>query len=185
LITANDLRVGMKIDMDGELYVVEEFQHVKRARGGAFARIKLKNLQSGQSIRKVFQPSQKIKDAFIVEKSAQYLYKEREDFHFMDLETFEERVISKRNLGEKVNFLIENMKVILRLYEERVIEIEIPTFVELKVKKASPGVKGNTVTAPSKLVVLESGYSLQVPLFIKEGNIIRIDTRSGKYVGKK
>jgi len=175
----------MKLDMDGQLYVVEEFQHVKRARGSAFVRTKLKNLGSGQSIKKVFQPSQKIKDAFIVKKNAQYLYKEREDFHFMDLETFEERIISERSLSEKANFLIENMEVILQLYEERVIGIEIPTFVGLKVKKASPGVKGNTVSTSTKLVVLESGYNLQVPLFIKEGDIIRIDTRSGEYVGKK
>ncbi|MEA3485981.1 MAG: elongation factor P, partial [Candidatus Aerophobetes bacterium] len=118
------------------------------------------------------------------EKKAQYLYRQGNSFHFMDLENFEERVISKDNLGDKVKFFKENMEVILRGCEGRIVEVELPTFVDLKVKKASPGVKGDTVSSATKLVVLESGYSLQVPLFIKRGEIIRIDTRSGEYIGK-
>jgi len=184
MISANDLRVGMTIDMEGELWVVEEFQHVKRGRGGAFVRSKLRSLQGGQNIRKVFSPEQKIKDAFITERKAHYLYREKENFHFMDLETFEEKIISERNLGKKVNFLKENMEVTLQLYEEKVVGIEIPIFVDLQVKEAPPGVRGDTVGSATKLVILESGYTLPVPLFIKEGDIIRIDTRSGEYVGK-
>jgi len=184
MISANDLRAGMTIDIEGELWTVEEFQHVKRGRGGAFVRTKLKSLPSQQSIRKVFSPEQKIRDAFIAEKKAHYLYREKENFHFMDLETFEEKIVLERSLGEKVNFLKENMEVILQLYEEKVVGVEIPIFVELQVKKAPPGVRGDTVGSATKLVVLESGYSLSVPLFIKEGDIIRIDTRSREYVGK-
>jgi len=184
MISANDLRVGMTIDMEGELWVVEEFQHVKRGRGGAFVRSKLRSLQGGQSIRKVFSPEQKIKDAFITERKAHYLYREKENFHFMDLETFEEKIISGKNLDKKVDFLKENMEVTLQLYEEEVVGIKIPIFVELQVKEAPPGVRGDTVGSATKLVILESGYTLPVPLFIKEGDIIRIDTRSGEYVGK-
>lgn len=184
MVNANDLRVGMTIEMEGELWTLEEFQHVKRGRGGAFVRTRLKNLYSRQSIRKVFSPEQKIKDAFITERKAQYLYREKEDFHFIDLETFEDEVILGTNLGEKTNFLRENMEVTLQLYQDKVIGIEIPIFVELKVKKAPPGVRGDTVGSASKPVILESGYSLSVPLFIKEGDIIRIDTRSKEYAGK-
>lgn len=185
MITANDLRAGMTISLEGQLYEVEEFQHVKRGRGGAFVRTKLKNLQTLQSIKRVFQPEQRIKDAFIEERSTQYLYQGGEDFYFMDSETFEERVLSKSTLGKKVNFLRENMEIKIRLYEEKVVEIELPVFVELRVKKASPGVKGDTVGAATKLVILESSYRLRVPLFIKEGDIIRLDTRSGEYVSKR
>jgi len=184
VITANHLRIGMTIDIEGGLYEVEEFQHVKRGRGGAFVRTKLRGLQTLQSIRKVFQPEQRIKDAFIEERSAQYLYQDGEDFHFMDSETFEERVLSKDILGKKVDFIRENIEVKIRLYEEKLVGIELPVFVELRVKKADPGVKGDTVGSATKLVILESGYSLRVPLFIKEGDIIRLDTRSGEYVSK-
>jgi len=172
------------VEIDGCLYIVEDYQHVKRGRGGAFVRVRLKNLKTLETIRKVLQPEQRIKEAFIEEKKAQYLYREGETFHFMDLENFEERTISRDNLGKKVEFLKENMEVVLRLCEGKIVEVELPIFVDLKVKKASPGVKGDTVGSATKPVVLESGYTLQVPLFIKEGDVVRIDTRSGEYIGK-
>ncbi len=184
MVNANGLRVGMTIEFEGELWRLEEFQHVKRGRGGAFVRVTLKNLQGQRSIRKVFSPGQKIKDAFITERKIQYLYREKEDFHFMDLKTFEDIIILSTNLGEKTDFLKENTEVTMQLYEGKVIGIEIPIFVELKVKKAAPGVRGDTVGSASKSVILESGYGLSVPLFIKEGDIVRIDTRSKKYAGK-
>ena len=184
MIIANDLRQGMKIDIDGTLYIVEEFQHVKRGRGGAFVRTKLKNMDTSQSIREVFQPEEKIKDAFIENKKAQYLYKEEDNFHFMDLETFEEEIILKERLGEKVKFLKENTEVTLQVYERKIVGVELPVFVELKVKKAAPGVRGDTVGSATKPVVLETGYQIQVPLFIKEGDAIRLDTRTGEYTGR-
>jgi len=184
MITANDLREGMTVEIDGCLCIVEDYQHVKRGRGGAFVRVRLKKLETSEIIRKVLQPEQRIKDVFIEEKKAQYLYREGNSFHFMDLEDFEERVLSRDNLGDKVRFLKENMEVTLRLCEGRIVEVELSTFVDLKVKKASPGVKGDTVGSATKLVVLESGYSVHVPLFIKEGDVVRIDTRSGEYIGK-
>jgi len=184
MIGANDLRSGMTIDLDGTLYQVEEFQHVKRARGGAFVRTKLRNLATQQAIREVFSPTDRLKSAFIEERRAQYMYQKGGMFHFMDLETWEERAVSEEALGPHARFLRENMEVTLELYEEKVLSIQLPTFVELAVKKAAPGLRGDTVGSASKLVVLESGYSLQVPLFIKEGDTVRIDTRSGKYTGK-
>ncbi len=185
MITANDLRQGTKIELDGTLYVVEEFEHVKRARGGAFVRTKLKNLFTSQVIRKIFQPEEKIKDAFIEQKPAQYLYREADNFHFMDLETYEERILSKDQITDKLPFLKENMEVSLQIYEGKVVGLELPTVVEMKVIKAEPGVKGDTVGSATKPVTVESGYTVQVPLFVKEGDIIRIDTRSGEYIGKK
>lgn len=185
MITANDLREKMTIDIEGELYVVEEFQHVKRARGGAFVRTKLKNLSTSQVLRQVFQPDEKIKDAFIEQKPAQYIYRQGDTFNFMDVETFEEKPIHKNQLKDKTPFLKENMKVNLELYQGKVIGIKLPTFVEMRVKKAEPGVRGDTVGSATKSVILESGYEVQVPLFINQGDVIRLDTRSGEYVGKR
>lgn len=184
MITANNLRQGMKIDMDGTLYIVEEFQHVKRGRGGAFVRTKLKDMDTSQSIRKVFQPEKRIKDAFIESKKAQCLYKEGNNFYFMDLKTFEEEIISRVRLGEKVKFLKENMEITLQIYEGKIVGVDLPTFVELEVKKAAPGVRGDTVGSATKPVVLETGYEIYVPLFIKEGDVIRLDVRTGEYIGK-
>ncbi|MCD6257205.1 elongation factor P [Candidatus Aerophobetes bacterium] len=184
MITANDLREGMKIEIDGNLYVVEEFQHVKRGRGGAFVRTKLRDLSTSQIIRRVFQPEEKIKDAFIEQKPAQYLYRDGDNFHFMDLETYEEKIIHKDQIPDKIPFLKDNLEVSFQIYEGKVVGIELPTFVEMKVIKAEPGLKGDTVGSATKPVVLESGYKLQVPLFIKEGDIIRLDTRTGEYIGK-
>jgi len=175
----------MTIDIDGTLYVVEEFQHVKRARGGAFVRTRLKNLFTSQVLRKVFQPEEKIKDAFIEQKPAQYLYRQGDTFNFMDLETFEEKTLHKDQISDKVFFLKENLEVNLQIYEGKIIGIELPIFVEMEVKKAEPGLKGDTVSSATKQVTVESGYKLQVPIFINEGDIIRIDTRTGEYVGKK
>ncbi|MBE0477531.1 elongation factor P [Candidatus Aerophobetes bacterium] len=185
MITANDLREGMTIDIDGELYVVEEFQHVKRARGGAFVRCKLKNLSTSQVLRKIFQPDEKMKDAFIEQKPFQYLYQQGDIFYFMDLESFEEKTMHKNQISDKAYFLKENIEVNLNIYEGKIVVIELPTFVEMQVKKTEPGVKGDTVGSATKLAVLESGHKVQVPLFINEKDVIRLDTRSGEYVGKK
>ena len=184
MITANDLRQGTTIELEGTLYVVEEFQHVKRGRGGAFVRTKLKNLRTLETIREVFQPGEKLKDAFINSRKAQYLYREGDNFQFMDLDNFEEKIIPQDFLGKKVNFLSHNLEVTLNLYEGRIVDLELPSSVELEVKKSSPGLKGDTVGSATKPVTLESGYTLRVPLFIKEGDLIRVDTRTGEYLGK-
>ncbi len=184
MITANDLRQGTTIELEGTLYVVEEFQHVKRGRGGAFVRTKLKNLRTLEIIREVFQPGEKLKDAFISSRKAQYLYREGDNFQFMDLDNFEEKIIPQDFLGKKVNFLSHNLEVTLNLYEGRIVDLELPSSVELEVKKSSPGLKGDTVGSATKPVTLESGYTLRVPLFIKEGDLIRVDTRTGEYLGK-
>lgn len=184
MITANNLREGMKIEIEGKLYVVEEFQHVKRARGGAFVRTKLKDFSTSQVVRRVFQPDEKIKDAFISQRSAQFLYSQSGEFHFMDLETYEERILHENQISDKIPFLKENLEVSLLLYEGKVVSVELPTFVDMQVEKAEPGVRGDTVGSATKPVIVESNYEVQVPLFIEEGDIIRLDTRTGEYVEK-
>jgi len=207
MITANDLRVGMTVEIKGVMYIVEEFQHVKRGRGGAFVRCRLKNIETLENIRKVFQPEERIKNIFVEEKKVQFLYRKGDNFHFMDLENFEEKVIPRELLKDKLYFLKENMEVTLRLGEGKIIGIDLPAFVELEVKtlrlgegkiigidlpafvelevkRSSPGVKGNTVGSATKIITLESGYDLRVPLFIKEGDMVRIDTRSREYISK-
>ena len=185
MISANSLREGMTVEYDGALYTVEEYQHVKRGRGGAFVRTKLKNTATSQVIRHVFQPGEKIKNAFIEQKTAQYLYREGEEFHFMDMETFEQRTLHRDQIGTKLAFLKENTQVSLQLYEDTVVEINLPPFVDLVVAKADPGIKGDTVGSTTKPVTVESGYTLQVPLFINQDDVIRIDTRTGQYSGKQ
>lgn len=184
MITANNLRVGMTVEIDSVIYVVEEFEHVKRGRGGAFVRCRLKDVETLENVRKILQPEEKIKDIFVEEKKAQYLYREGNNFYFMDIDSFEEKTVPLKLLKDKVNFLKESMEVTLCIGEGKIIGINLPAFVELKVKKSLPGVKGDTVGSATKMVTLESGYSLRVPIFIKEGDIVRVDTRSGKYIGK-
>jgi len=184
MITANDLRQGTTIDLDGELYSVEEFNHVKRGRGGAFVRTRLKNLQSGDTLRKVFPPQEKIQDAFISSVPAQFLYQDGDNYHFMEQNTFEERIISRELLGEKAGFLPPNVEVSLSVYRERVIGVELPSAVDLTVRRADPGLKGDTAGSATKPVTLESGYTLRVPLFINEGDVVKVDTRTGEYLGK-
>lgn len=184
MINANDLREGMTIDIDGELYVVEESQHVKRGRGGAFVKTKLKNLMKDQVLRNIFTPNEKIKDAFVEQKPFQYLYRQGDTFYFMNLETFEEKVIQKDQIGDKAYFLKENIEVDLNTYEGKIVGIELPTFVNMQVAKTEPGAKGDTVGTATKLAILESDHKVQVPLFINEGDAIRLDTRTGEYVGK-
>lgn len=184
MIQAVQLRVGMVIELEGKLYLVEEAEHVKRARGGAFVRTRLKSLTGLENIRKVFSPEERIKDVFVEEKKIEYLYREGDNFHFMDMENFETFILRKEAIGEKLKFLKENQELLLRMYNGKPLEIVLPNFVELKVIRTLPGVKGDTVTSTTKPAVLESGYTLQVPLFIKEGDVVRVDTRTGEYVGK-
>lgn len=185
MISANDLREGMTIDLDGTLYTVEEYQHVKRGRGGAFVRTKLKNTATSQVLRQVFQPNEKIKNAFIEQKTAQFLYRDGESFHFMDMQTYEQITLHQEQIGERIAFLRENMEVSLQLYEGTVVGINLSPFVDLVVAKADPGLKGDTAGSATKPVTVESGHTLQVPLFINQGDVIRIDTRSGQYSGKQ
>jgi elongation factor P len=182
MVSAANLRTGLVIEREGELYQVVEFQHVKPGKGGAFVRTKLKNLRTSRVIDKTFDAEQKIQEVRLEEKELQYLYREGGHYFFMDNQTYEQIPLSAVNLGDSLHFLKENMTVTAIFYQEELISVELPTFVELRVMETGPAFKGDTVTSTYKPAKMETGVVIQVPLFINEGDVIRIDTRKGVYL---
>jgi elongation factor P len=168
--------------MDGELYTVIEFQHVKPGKGNAFVRTKLKSVKTGAVLDKTFRAGEKFEQARLETKKMQFLYQEGDLFHFMDTDTYEQLPIQKSKIGEALNFIKENSLLEVEFYEGEPINVKPPIFVELKVEKTEPGVKGDTATGGSKPAVLETGYTVQVPLFINVGDTVKIDTRTGEYI---
>jgi len=182
VITANDLRRGMMIKIEGELFAVVNFQHVKPGKGGAFVRAKLRNIKKNIIIDRTFRSAERIEDIYIEKKKMQYLYSDGDNSVFMDLVSFEQIHVPNDFIEEERGFLKEGEDVDVNLYEDEIISIELPTFVELKVTYAEPGVKGDTATTTFKPAVLETGARIQVPLFINENDIVKIDTRTGTYI---
>lgn len=182
MIAASDFRNGLTIELDGTVYQVEDFQHSKMGRGGALVKTKLRNVEEGGTIEKTFRSNEKVNRAHVEQREKQYLYRDGEDYIFMDTDTYEQIALSADQLGDKINYLKENMTLEVSMYDGRPIDIELPIFVELEVKKTQPGIRGNTVSGGSKPATLESGAVVQVPLFINEGVIIKIDTRTGEYM---
>jgi len=177
-----DFRKGLKIVFNNEPYEIIDFQHVKMGRGGAIVRTKMKNLKTGYVIENTFRSGEKVEKPELEERPMQYLYKTDEGLVFMDNESFEQITISEEMIGDGINYLIENMNVDVNFYQGRPIGVEIPTFVELKVVETVPGIKGDTASGGSKPAKLETGAVIQVPLFVNEGEIIKIDTRTGTYL---
>lgn len=184
LISTNDLRTGVTVEIDGDVYMVVDFQHVKPGKGAAFVRTKIKNIKTGQVFERTFRAGEKLNRAIIERKTLQYLYSEGDIYHFMDTQTFEQIAINKDQIGESINYLKENIEVMVMFYEGISIGIEMPTFVELEVSQTEPGFKGDTATGGSKPATLETGAIVQVPLFINIGDIIRVDTRTGEYLSR-
>jgi len=182
MITAGDFRNGLTFDMDGQVFQVVEFQHVKPGKGAAFVRTKLKNIITGATIEKTFSPTDKFPEAYIERKEMQYLYNDGDLYYFMDVETYEQTPLGKDTLGDSLKFVKENMTVKVLSYKGNVFGVEPPTFVELEVTATEPGFKGDTATGATKPATVETGAVLKVPLFINEGDIIRIDTRTGEYM---
>jgi len=182
MISIGEVRKGIVVKVDGDLYVVKDFLHVKPGRGYAYVRTKLKSLKDGKVIEKTFRGSEQIEDVEVQRKVAQYLYSDGDRYVFMDLDTYEQYEVNYDMLGDDVYFLKEGMEVDAVFYEDDVIAIELPNFVILEVVETVPGVKGDTVSGSSKPAVLETGAKIQVPLFIKEGDKIKIDTRKKEYV---
>lgn len=176
-----DFRRGLKIELDGVPYAIIEFQHVKPGKGGAFVRTKLKNLVAGRVVDKTFRAGEKVGKPDLVEKSMQYLYAEGSQYYFMDNETYEQTFLTQEQLGESKNFLQENVTVTILYYQGKPIGVDPPIFVELRVIKTEPGVRGDTASGGSKPATLETGAVIQAPLFINEGDKVRIDTRTGEY----
>ncbi|HZK44497.1 MAG TPA: elongation factor P [Syntrophomonadaceae bacterium] len=182
MISVNDFRNGVSIEMDNQAYTVIEFQHVKPGKGAAFVRAKLRNIKSGGTIEKTFRGAEKVPRAHIDHREMQYLYRDGEGYVFMDNESYEQTTITPEAIGEGVKWLLENMNINVVVFKEEIIGIELPNFVELKVVETEPGVRGDTATGASKNATLETGAVVSVPLFINTGDTLRIDTRVGEYM---
>jgi elongation factor P len=182
MIDVNDLRKGVTFDYDGNLYKVLEYNHHKPGRGNATIRIKARNLRSGTTLEKTFQSGERVQDVRLDFHNVQYLYKDENFFHFMDLETFEQPAIPKDIIAESADFLKEEMEVKLTFYNGEPIDIDLPTSVDLKVIQAEIAVRGDTATGVTKKVTVETGARIDVPNFVSEGDTIRVDTRTGTYV---
>ena len=180
MISAGDFRNGVTFEMDGNVVSIIEFQHVKPGKGAAFVRTKIRNVITGAVTEKTF--NDKYPTAYIERKDMQYLYQDGDLYYFMDNETYEQIPISAKVLGDNFKFVKENMECKVLSYKGNVFGVEPPTFVELQVTKTDPGFKGDTATNATKPATLETGAEIKVPLFIDEGEMIRIDTRTGEYM---
>ncbi len=179
---SSDLRKGLKIEMDGDPYVIVQFQFVKPGKGQALYKCKLRNMISGAQFERTFRSGDKFNEADLEELEMEYLYCDRDSYCFMNTSTYEQIFMSAEQMDEARNFLKENTVCNILFFSETPIEVSLPMFVNLKVDKADPWIKGDTASGDSKPATLETGYELQVPPFIEEGELIRIDTRTGEYV---
>jgi elongation factor P len=184
VISVNDLRTGVTLEIDGEIYSVVDFLHVKPGKGAAFVRTKLKNVKTGAVTERTFRAGEKVNRAHIDTVEVQYLYSTGNEYYFMDTETFEQLMITAETLGDAPQYLKENMIISLEMYEGAAVGVQLPTAVELEVTETEPGFKGDTATGGSKPATLETGLIVQVPLFIERGDILKIDTRTGQYLSR-
>jgi len=182
VIDTSEFRNGLKIEIDGEPFEIVEFQHVKPGKGSAFVRTRYKSLISGRVLERNFKSGDKVGRPDIEEKQMQYLYKEGTEYHFMDSKTYDQTFIREDGLGDAKNYLIENLNVSVVYFNGRAITVSVPNSVDLKVIKCDPGVRGDTVSGAMKPATMQTGYTLQVPLFINEGDVLKVDTRSGEYL---
>jgi len=182
MISTSEFRNGLVIRFDGELYTMVEFQHVKPGKGGAFVRTRLKNVKTGRVIDHTFRSGEKVDDIRLEKKKVQYLYRSEDEFVFMDLNSYDQISVSEEIVGEAAKFMKEAMEVEMLSNGKDPLGIELPIFVELQVAKTDPGVRGDTASGGTKPAILETGATIQVPLFLEEGEIVRVDTRTGEYV---
>lgn len=182
MISAGDIRKGTTFENDGQVFTVVDFLHVKPGKGAAFVRTKLRNVLTGATTDTTFNPSAKFQEAVIERKEMQYLYGDGELYYFMDQETYEQIPLNYEKVEDAIKYLKENMFAIIKFYKGEAFSVEAPNFVELQVVECEPGVKGNTATNTTKAAKLETGTTIQVPLFVNEGEIVRVDTRSGEYM---
>ena len=184
MISAGDFRNGVTIEFEGNIYQIIEFQHVKPGKGAAFVRTKLKNIKSGGVVEKTFRPTEKCPQARIERKDYQYLYADGDLYYFMDVETYDQIALSKDDIGDALKFVKENEMVKVCSHEGNVFSVEPPISVELEVTETEPGVKGDTATGATKPAIVETGAKVNVPLFVDQGETIKIDTRTGAYLSR-
>ena len=182
MVTAGDFKNGLTIQFENNIYQIIEFQHVKPGKGAAFVRAKLKNLQTGSVVERKFNAGIKLQNAQVERKPMQYLYEADGSYCFMDTEPYEQIMLNKDKMGEQINFLKEEMECTVMFFNGSIIGVDIPNSVELKVVETEPGIRGDTATGGSKPAKMETGYIVSVPLFINEGEMLRIDTRTGAYI---
>ncbi|MBO4702706.1 MAG: elongation factor P [Lachnospiraceae bacterium] len=184
MISAGDFRNGITIELEGNVFQIIEFQHVKPGKGAAFVRTKLKNIKNGGVVEKTFRPTEKCPQARIDRKDMQYLYADGDMFNFMDVETYEQIALSKDEIGDALKFVKENEMVKMLSHNGQVFSVEPPLFVELEITETEPGFKGDTATGASKPAIVETGAQVSVPLFVEIGEKIKIDTRTGEYLSR-
>ncbi len=182
MYSASDLRKGLKLQIDGAPYIVVEFEFSKPGKGQALYRCKMRNMISGNQLVQTYRSNDKFEKADLEESKMQFLYSQGDEFHFMNTETYDQIFLTREQIGDNINYLLDNMEVDMLFYEGQAIDITMPTFVNLEVTRADPWAKGDTSGTDTKPVTVETGYQLQVPPFVEEGDKIQIDTRTGEYV---
>ncbi len=182
-VSTAEFKKGLKIQFDGEPYTIVDFQHVKPGKGGAFVRTKLKHMRQGRVIDNTFRAGEKVELVDFDEKGMQYLYKD-DRYHFMDLESYDQISLSPDEVGDARDFLKENTEVEILFIDGSPVSVELPNFIELQIVKTDPGIRGDTASGGSKPAALETGAVIQVPLFLNEGDVVKVDTRSGDYLGR-
>jgi elongation factor P len=185
MININDIKNGMTIVVEDNLYVILDFQHVKPGKGAAFVKTKLRNLRTGSNIEYTFNSSVKVERAMVEKKAMQYLYNSGDNYVFMNMETYEQVELNRNVLADQINYLKENLEVELVFYKAEMLGINLPEKVDLLVTSTEPAIKGNTTTGATKEAILETGLSVRVPLFINEGDAVIVSTSDGKYVSRK
>ena len=184
MATTNDLKNGMTLNLDGQLWNVIEFQHVKPGKGGAFVRTKMRSVLSGKVVEKTFNAGVKVEVASVEKRNMQYLYRDGEDFMFMDSTNYDQISVSKQTVGEAVDYLLENAGVVVAMHEGNPLFIEMPASVELVITYTEPGLQGDRSSGGTKPATVETGITVQVPLFIKQDEKVLVDTRTGAYLGR-
>lgn len=182
MVSAGDFRKGLTIEIDGQVWVIVDFQHVKPGKGAAFVRTKMKNVMQGNVLEKTFNPSEKFPKAHVETKTMEYLYSDGELYYFMDNESYEQLPLNLRQVEDALNYIKENMNVTIKFFKGEAFSVEPPNFVELQIAETDPGFKGDTATSGNKPAILETGAKIMVPLFINQGDMIRVDTRNGDYM---
>jgi elongation factor P len=185
MISSNDFRPGVSIELDGSVWRVVEFLHVKPGKGSAFVRTKLKNVQSGSVVERTFRAGETLPQAVIEKSTMQHTYKEGDEFVFMDMETYDEGRLNAAQIGDRVKYLKEGMEVNVVRWNNQVLEVELPNAVVMEVTQTDPGVKGDTATGGTKPAIVETGAQVMVPLFITIGERIKVDTRTDAYLGRE
>ncbi len=184
MVSAGDFKKGLTIEIDGQVWMVVDFQHVKPGKGAAFVRTKIKNVITGSVLEKSFNPTEKFPRAMVERKDMQYLYNDGDLYYFMDTETYDQLPLNHDKVEDALPYMKENMEVSIKFFKGEAFSVEPPNFVEMEITETEPGFKGDTATAGNKPAIIETGAKVMVPLFVNTGDVIRIDTRTGEYMAR-